>query len=390
MWGREIKSRLAILEAEQKKRTLRTFSGANDAYIRLEDQQLLNLASNNYLGLAGDLRLARAQSDAALEFGSGAAASRLVSGNHLMYEKAETALQKWKDTEAALICGSGYMANMGVLQSLAGRNDVVFSDRLNHASIVDGIVASRAGHKRYRHNDLENLERLLMKTSGGKRKIIVTDSVFSMDGDVADLVGLVRLKEKYDALLIVDEAHAGGVFGPKGRGKTDELNLKEKVDVQIGTFSKALGSYGAYITGRKWLIDYLINKMRSLIYTTALPPAILGAIIQSIQIVEAEPERREQLVANSLLFREQLERAGLHTYESTTQIIPVRVGSNKAALEFAEQLQTEGIAAIAIRPPTVPEGDARIRFAVSALHKEADLQDAAKKIIRIASGMKII
>ncbi|WLV24359.1 8-amino-7-oxononanoate synthase [Aciduricibacillus chroicocephali] len=389
-WETDIRLELEKLAEQKLQRHLRTSRQSKGAKIEHEGKLLLNLASNDYLGLAGDERLLEAQVKAAERYGAGAGASRLVTGSHPLYEATEQALIAWKGTEGALICGSGYTANIGVLSSLLSRHDVVFSDRLNHASIIDGILLSRAEHKRYRHNDMGHLEKLLQKTPEGKRKLIVTDSVFSMDGDTANLDELVRLKEKYGALLVVDEAHAGGVFGPEGKGLCAALGVDEAVDIQIGTFSKAFGSYGAYITGKRWLIDFLVNRMRSLIYTTALPPAVLGSAMESLQIIRDEDWRREKLQRNADYLRRKLIEAGFHTYESMTQIIPVRIGENEQAIQFSKELQEAGISAIAIRPPTVPKGEARIRFAVSALHEEEDLAGAAVTIADLAEKLHTI
>lgn len=383
-WQETIERRLAELGEQKKRRQLRIFSGTGAHGSFGEGQLMLNLASNDYLGLAADPRLAEAQGRAARKYGAGAGASRLLTGNHPLYEEAEQAIMDWKQTEAALICGSGYMANVGVLTALLERHDLVYSDRLNHASIVDGIVLSRAELKRYRHNDMDHLESLLQKAPLEKRKLIVTDSVFSMDGDVANLTELIRLKEKYNALLIVDEAHAGGIYGKEGRGMCAELGVDDTVDIQIGTFSKAFGSCGAYVTGKQWMIDYLLNRMRSLIYTTALPPAVLGSIIEGIRIVRTEPERRMRLLENAALFRGELIAGGLDIYGSTTQIVPVRAGTNEQVLTLSASLQKAGIAAVAIRPPTVPAGEARIRFAVSAIHKEEELIEAAAYVMELA------
>jgi len=383
MWETEIKARLAAIKDKAALRSLQTTDGAAGNHVELGGKQLLNLASNNYLALAGDKRLTATQAAAAERYGTGAAASRLVTGNHPLYEAAEKTLIKWKKCEAALIMGSGYTANLGLLTALAGRHDVIFSDRLNHASIVDGIIASRAEHKRYRHLDTAHLEQQLRRTPADKRKIIITDSVFSMDGDTARLTELVEMKKRYNALLIVDEAHAAGVYGPAGRGLVYEYGLEDDVDIQMGTFSKALGSAGAYITGKSWMIEYLLNTMRSLIYTTALPPAVLAASIEAMQIAEAEPDRRSRLHENSALFRKALETAGFHTYGSTTQIVPIRVGDNETALAFSRALQDAGIAAVAIRPPTVPEQEARIRFAIHAGLEKDQLIWAAGEIVRI-------
>ncbi|MFX3660579.1 MAG: aminotransferase class I/II-fold pyridoxal phosphate-dependent enzyme, partial [Ectobacillus sp.] len=254
-------------------------------------------------------------------------------------------------------------------------------DRLNHASIVDGILLSKAEHRRYKHIDLDHLEKLLQNTDATKQKLIVTDTVFSMDGDTAYLEGLVQLKEKYGALLMVDEAHAGGIYGREGAGLAHENGLAEHVDVHMGTFSKALGCYGAYIAGNRLLIEYLTNKMRSLIFTTGLPPSTVGSIQQAIMIVKEDEARRSRLLDNGMMLRTALSEAGFDIGLSTTHIVPLIIGSNEATVRFSNRLQEEGIAAIAVRPPTVPDNSSRIRLTVTASHTIEEIQWAVDTII---------
>ncbi|MGG1559720.1 8-amino-7-oxononanoate synthase [Geobacillus thermoleovorans] len=379
----EICFELNKLEQKAQKRQLRR-AEASGASVILNGKPMLNLASNNYLGLADDQRLIEAGCEAMQRYGAGAGASRLVVGNHPLYERAEAALKQWKQAEAALIFNSGYTANIGVLTALIRRDDLVFSDEWNHASLIDGIRLSKAACFRYRHNDIDQLESLLKQSSPAKRKWIVTDAVFSMDGDLAPLSELVELKRRYRAMLIVDEAHSGGVFGPNGEGLLCHFGLeKEENVIAIGTFSKALGSFGAYVTGEPWLIDYLINSARSFIFTTALPPAVLAANEAAIHIVQSEPERRGRLHALSERFRTKLTQLGFGTGGSETPIVPVIVGPNDQAVAMSELLQEAGIAAVAIRPPTVPEGTARIRFSITAAMTEEDI-DMAVDCIALA------
>jgi len=357
---------------------------AEEPWLIRNGKRMLNLASNNYLGLAGDRRLKEASIVATKEYGVGATASRLVVGNYALYEEVEQSVCDWKETEKAIIVNSGYSANVGAISSLVGRHDIVFSDKLNHASIVDGIMLSGAEHKRYRHNNLEHLEKSLQMTPVAKRKLIVTDTVFSMDGDVAHLKELIMLKEKYGALLMVDEAHAGGIYGRHGAGLAHvEQGLSEGIDIHMGTFSKALGCYGAYLAGDALCIDYMKNMMRSFIFTTALPPGTLGAMKCAIEIVKKDEGRRQRLLENGAYFRNALEEVGFNIGDSSTHIVPIIVASNEATLHFSEKLQEAGIAAIAIRPPTVPYNSSRIRFAVTSEHTKADLQWAIEQIIRI-------
>ncbi|ANB61100.1 8-amino-7-oxononanoate synthase [Anoxybacteroides amylolyticum] len=377
-----------LAEKAQKRKLYEADS--DGCFVWMDGKKLFNLASNNYLGLANDERLIEASVRAAKTYGAGATASRLIVGNFSLYQEAEAALAEWKGSEAALIVNSGYTANVGILSAIAGRGAVIFSDKWNHASIVDGAILSRADVKRYRHNDIDHLEALLQKTDKQKRKIIVTDTVFSMDGDIAPLCELVRLKEAYGALLVVDEAHASGVYGEKGEGLAHHLGIAEQVDLQMGTFSKALGAFGAYVAGKKVLIDYLINHMRSFIFTTALPPAVLGAIRAAVAVVQEAHERRRQLHELSFYFRTRLQALGFDTGRSITQIVPVIVGDNERAVRFSRHLQERGIAAVAIRPPTVPEGTARIRFSLMATMTKEQLDWALAQIAAVGKEMKVI
>lgn len=383
-WNLHFQSSLNHMKEKSQYRHVVVTNQAEEPWLIRNGKRMLNLASNNYLGLAGDKRLKEASIVATRQYGVGATASRLVVGNYSLYEEVEQSVCDWKETEKAIIVNSGYLANVGAISSLVGRHDIVFSDKLNHASIVDGILLSGAEHKRYRHNDLEHLEKLLQMTPVAKRKLIVTDTVFSMDGDVAYLKELIMLKEKYGALLMVDEAHAGGVYGKHGAGLAHiEQGLSQKIDIHMGTFSKSLGCYGAYLAGDAICIDYMKNTMRSFIFTTALPPGTLGAMKRAIEIVKKDEGRRQRLLENGAYFRNALEEAGFNIGDSSTHIVPIIMASNEAALHFSEKLQEAGIAAIAIRPPTVPYNSSRIRFAVTSEHAKADLQWAIEQIIRI-------
>lgn len=389
-WEDDIKVELEQLEQLSQKRSLRKIEDGQLPWLYLNGKHMINLASNNYLGLAGDRRLAEAGIEALNKYGAGSTASRLIIGNHPLYEQAESSLIAWKGMESGIILNSGYTANIGIISALMDRNSVIFSDKYNHASIVDGIILSRAKFQRYRHCDLNHLEDLLKRSPADQRKLIITDTVFSMDGDIAPLAGLVFLKEKYNAILMVDEAHSSGIFGNQGEGLVHAYNLQEKVDIHMGTFSKGLGCYGAYIVGKKWMIKFLINKMRSFIFTTALPPAVLGSISTAIDIVRIEQFRRKELMEHSNYFRSSLSKLGFQLGTSETQIIPVIIGSNEQTMLFSQKLQEEGIAAIAVRPPTVPEGQARIRFTVMATHERNDLEQAVDKIALVGRKLGVI
>lgn len=382
---------LAALEAQALRRRLSVVDEVlPGGKVRVGERVLLNLSSNDYLGLAQDPRLIAAARNAAARWGVGAGASRLVTGHLALHEAVEARLGRFKGTEAAVIFSTGYMTNLGVISALVGPGDLVFSDRLNHASIYDGIRLSGAELRRFPHRDMDRLEKLLKEAPSGKTRLIVTDSVFSVDGDLAPLHTLVELKERYGALLMIDEAHATGVLGPRGAGLAEALGLTARVEVHMGTFSKALGSLGGYVAGDRRLIDYLHNKARSFIFSTALPPPVLGAIDQALDIVVQEPERRRYLSEQAETFRCGLQEAGFNTLESETQIVPVLVGDNARTLEFAARLRAEGIMAVALRPPTVPPGKARVRFSLSAAHSAADLAQALDTIIRVGREMQII
>ncbi len=392
-WMRE---ELERMQQRSQLRTLHPAAVSEDGWIVRDGGKMLNLASNHYLGLEQRLDaglLERFEREAAEIGGSvrtGAGASRLIVGDDPVFSRFEREFARFKGTESCLLFSSGYMANVGVISSLVGRHDLVFSDRLNHASIIDGITLSRAEHIRYRHRDMDHLESLLRKADPHKRKLIVTDSVFSMDGSIAPLKELAALKNRYGAMLMVDEAHSGGIFGTNGEGLTHALGLTGDVDIQMGTFSKAYGAYGAYVAGDAILIDYLVNKARSFIYTTALPPVVIMAIRHNWRIVREEGWRREQLREKSAWFRTQLQKAGFHTGESECQIVPVVVGDNERTLRFGETLRQAGIAAVAIRPPTVPEGTARIRFTLMSTHRYEDLEWAVRTIAEAGRRLGII
>ncbi|MFE4709359.1 8-amino-7-oxononanoate synthase [Paenibacillus sp. NPDC056722] len=354
------------------------------------EQVLLNLSSNDYLGLSQHPAILEVMREALLTEGAGSGASRHVTGNRASYSRLEEALADWQNCEAALVFANGYMANSGVISALVGRGDVVFSDQLNHASIVDGIVLSRAEHARYRHNNMEHLRTLLDKYRDKRRKLIVTDAVFSMDGDQAPLRELAALKREYGAMLMVDEAHSGGIYGGRGEGLSHELGLQDDVDIHMGTFSKSFGVYGAYICGSRMVIRWLVNKARPLIYSTALPPSIVAGITKALVLVQEEHWRRERLCAASRLFRSLLCDAGFNIGAGDSPIVPLIVGNNDLALRFSRALEEEGILAVAIRPPTVPDGTARIRFSLSAVHSDKELTHAAVRIHNVSLRLGVL
>jgi 8-amino-7-oxononanoate synthase len=384
----QLAQELAALESQALRRRLQTLEEVlPGGKVRLGGEVLLNLSANDYLGLAQDPRLIAAAQAAAARWGAGAGASRLVAGHLGLHEAAEAHLSAFKGTEAAAIFSTGYMANLGTISALVGPGDALFCDKLNHASIYDGIKLSGANLQRFPHRDLNRLEDLLRKNQSARRRLIITDSVFSVDGDLAPLAEIVALKERCGAALMIDEAHATGVLGSRGAGLAEALGLTARIEVHMGTFSKALGSLGGYVAGDRRLIDYLHNRARSFIYSTALAPPVLGAIEAALEIVAREPQRRAYVLEEAEKFRRGLEQAGLDTLGSETQIVPVLVGENARTLEFAARLRQQGLLAVALRPPTVPPGRARVRFSLSAAHRREDLAAALDIITRTAGEM---
>lgn len=371
-------------------RELKTVTGAPGEWVEVGGQRLLNLSSNNYLGLANHPELREASIQAIKEWGCGATSARLMAGNYGLYDQVEDELARFKKTEAALMFNSGYTANLGIITALAGRGDLIISDRLNHASIVDGIRLSGAEFRRYRHADMGDLERCLQKGEGYRRKIVITDSVFSMDGDLAPLREIVELKERYGAVLMVDEAHGGGIFGQNGRGLAEYLGVSDRVEINMGTLGKAFGCAGAYVAGRKVLVDYLRNRARSFVFTTALPPAVLGCVQAAIRMVERESWRREEVLAKAAWVRAELGRRGFNSLTSESQIIPIMVGDNATTLEFSRRLTEANIWAVAVRPPTVPPRAARLRLTVLATHSREDLAGAVERITGLGSELGIV
>lgn len=357
-------------------RSLRHLEGEPGPRIVVNGQSVLLLCSNNYLGLAADKRLKQAAREALDTFGCGATGSRLISGNLEPYRTLERELAEWKGREAALVFSSGYQANLGAISALTGPGDVIFSDALNHASLIDGCRLSRADVVVYDHCNPEDLERKLTRGSRFRRRLIVTESVFSMDGDLAPLEDLVFLANRHGAMLMVDEAHGTGVFGPTGSGLVEELGMQQKVDIQMGTFSKALGSFGGYIAGSRDFIRYLVQKARSLIFTTGLPPAVLAASTAALRIARTEPERRAALWRRVHQLREGLSEIGFPPGSSMSQILPILLGDDRRAMSACRFLLRRGVLAQGIRPPTVPLGTARLRIAPIATHTQGDISCA--------------
>ncbi len=378
---------LEELRGQGMLRSLRTIAGAQGPRVTMEGREVLLLCSNNYLGLASHPRLVEAACAATARYGVGSGASRLVSGTMELHERLERRIAAFKGTSAALVFNSGFAANTGIIQGLTGPDDLIFSDAINHASIVDGCRLSRARTVVYPHNDVDALEGL-MRAEAPRRKgrwLIVTDGVFSMDGDIAPLAALVELKERYQALLMVDDAHGTGVLGETGRGTAEHLGCLDRIDLQMGTFGKALGGFGAYLAADRVLIDTLINRSRPFIFSTSLPPGVLAAAEAAFDLVESDEgrRRREALRNNRELFAGLLARQGLDLLGSTTQIVPVLTGEPARTMAASARLFEAGVFVQGIRPPTVAVGRCRLRATLMADHQPEELERAAGLIARV-------
>lgn len=386
-----LQKRLDAIRGKGLLRSMRQVTGVG-ARIAVDGQDCLLFCSNNYLGLADHPALREAAAEAALSFGSSSGASRLVSGNLALHDQLEASLADWKGTETALIFNSGYAANTGIIAAIAGRGDLIFSDRLNHASIVDGALLSGARLIRYPHNDMAALARLLDEHPASGLRLIVSDGVFSMDGDLAPLQELAALAKQYDALLMVDDAHGGGILGPEGRGSAALAGVQSEVHLQMGTLGKALGSFGAYVACSKFMRDYLVNRSRSLIFSTSLPPAVLAASLAAIRIIRSgDGDRlRQQLAANVALFRTALRSHGLEVPEGITPIIPIVVGDPDTTMAFSRHLMEQGLFVQGIRPPTVPQGTSRLRCTLMATHGQDDLRRGADLIAATARRLGVL
>lgn len=386
----QLKDEIDSLKESGLYRQMRLMEGEQREKVAIDGKEVLNFCSNNYLGLANSERLKQAAKEAIDRYGFGSGASRLVVGNTVLHKKLEERIAAFKGCEAALLFNSGYAANLGAISALCEKGDIIFSDKLNHASIIDGILLSRAEFKRYPHKDTDVLEGMLKSSNGFRRKIIITDSVFSMDGDIAPLPKIVKLAERYNAWVYVDEAHATGVLGKKGKGAIEHFGLDGRAHIQMGTLSKAAGSFGAFVCGSKTLIEYLINKSRGFIYTTSLPPVICAASLAALEIIEKEPRLRDRLWENVEFLREGLRQLGFGTSDSQTPIIPILTEEPGVTMEFSRRLFKEGIFVQGIRPPTVPEGKSRLRVTVTAAHKRSHLEKALDSFRRIGRESKLI
>ncbi|MGZ4214217.1 MAG: glycine C-acetyltransferase, partial [Actinomycetota bacterium] len=356
--------------------TIRTLEREQNARTRFDGKDVVNLASNNYLGLAAHPRLKEAAAKAAMEFGAGSGAVRTIAGTMTLHKTLEERFAAFKDAESAILFQSGFTANAGCVAAILGPEDVIVSDQLNHASIIDGARLSRATIKVFPHKDTEAAATLLDEASGARRRLLITDGVFSMDGDIAPLPDLVKVAEAHGAIMMIDDAHASGVLGPGGKGTVAHFGLQGRVDIQVGTLSKALGSLGGYIAGPKHLSDYLANRGRPFLFSTSHPPAVVAAALAALDVMTDEPDRIERLWANTRYFQDGLHALGFDTGASETPITPVIVGEDRAAAEFARRLWDDNVFCPAIVFPTVPRGRARVRAILTAAHTTTDLDRA--------------
>ena len=368
----------------------RMLEGAQEPLARYDGHEVINLASNNYLGLANHARLKAAARRAIDELGVGSGAVRTIAGNMAIHRELEDELARFKHTEATLLYQSGFTANAGTVAALLGKEDIIVSDELNHASIIDGARLSGADKKIYPHKDVAAARALLRESRGARRLLLITDGVFSMDGDIAPLPDLVAVAEEFGAIMMVDDAHASGVLGQSGRGTVDHFNLHGRVHVQVGTLSKAFAGQGGYVAGSRSLVDYLIHRARPLLFSTSHPPSVAASALAAVRLVQEEPELIERLWDNTRFFKKGLTQLGWDTGASETPITPVMVGDERLTMELSDRLFADGVFALGIAFPTVPRGKSRIRTIVTAGHTRTHLQRALDAFERIGREMKLV
>jgi len=389
----------AVLDELKAKGThfkLRVLDDQQAPVCHYDGREVVNLASNNYLGLANHPMLIEASLKATKELGVGSGAVRTIAGTMRIHMELEEKIARFKNAEACVVFQSGFAANAGTVSAILGKEDFILSDELNHASIIDGARLSRAKIKVFRHKDVDHCEELLKEiASEPGHKLVITDGVFSMDGDIGPVNKLAVLAEKYGAIMMVDDAHASGVLGRNGRGSVDHFGMHGRVDVQVGTLSKAIGSLGGYVCGSKDLIDYLYHRARPFLFSTSHPPSVAASCIAAFDILETEPERIDRLWKNTKYFQGELKRAGfniggVNTPATETPITPVIVGEGRAAMDFSRALFDEGVMGTGIAFPTVPEGKARIRLILTSEHTKAQLDRALETLDRVAKRMGIL
>ncbi len=378
------------LKQNHRFRQLRVVGGAEMAVCVIDGKEVINLSSNNYLGLTTHPHMKEAGINAIKTHGVGTAAVRTIIGTMDLHEELETRLAAFKHTEAALTFQSGFATNQGIIQALMDEGDAIISDELNHASIIDGIRLSKASRHIFRHADMNDLEAKLKEAQNARTKLVISDGVFSMDGDIVKLPDIVELGEKYGAAVYVDDAHASGVLGRNGRGSVDHFDLNGRVDVQVGTLSKAFGCQGGYVAGIQPLRDFLIHKARTMLFSNALPPSVMASCLAAIDVLENEPERIEKMWENARYFKSALKKLGFDIGESETPITPVIAGSGERAMKLSDRLFEEGIFAQGIGYPTVPEARSRVRTIVTAGHTKENLDTAIAAFEKVGKELGII
>jgi glycine C-acetyltransferase len=384
-----IDKELTALKEAGLYRSLRRVDGEQGPTLVIDGREVLNFCSNNYLGLANHPALRAAAKQAVDRYGCGSGASRLISGNMELHEKLEERIAWLKGTPAALVFNSGYQANSGLFSCLVGEGDTIFSDALNHASIIDGCRLTRARVVVFAHGNLNQLEDELKKTVSGGRRLIATETLFSMDGDEAPLAEIVDLAERFGAMVVVDEAHATGVFGPKGAGIVAKLGLGDRIPIQMGTLGKALGGFGAYVAGSQALRELMINRCRTFIFTTSLPPSVLATSLAAIELLEKEPQRRLALWHNCRTLRDGLKKAGFTLGESQSPIQPIIIGGAQKCMALSARLLQKAVFCQGIRPPTVPAGTSRLRATVMATHSHEHLHRALGAFQEVAQEIRL-
>jgi len=386
-----LKEQLAELDRAGTTLHPRTLEGEQRARARFDGRDVINLASNNYLGLAAHPRMKKAAAEAALEYGAGSGAVRTIAGTMTLHAELERRFAAFKGAEASIMFQSGFTANSGTVGALLGKEDVIVSDQLNHASIIDGARLSRAQIRVFPHKDAVAADNLLQETKeSGRHQLLITDGVFSMDGDIAPLPDLVEVAEKHGAIMMIDDAHASGVLGKNGRGTVDHFGLHGRVDIQVGTLSKAIGVLGGFIAGPQHLIDWLVNRGRPFLFSTSAPPAVVAACIEALNILEEEPDRVDRLWDRTRFFKKGLTELGFDTGASETPITPVIAGEETKAVELSAMLWDEGVFSPAIVFPTVAKGSSRVRTIVTAEHSEEDLQEALDAFERVGKKLGLI
>ncbi len=367
---------LVQLKRDGLYRTLRQLGGEQLPVARFDGREVINLSSNNYLGLTTHPQLKEAALQAVRSLGVGSGSVRTIAGTMELHMELERRIAAFKKTEACVVFQSGFTANAGTVSSLLGKSDLILSDELNHASIIDGARLSRAEIRVFPHRDVDALERLLEETRDNPRRLVITDGVFSMDGDIAPLPQIAALARAHGTIMMIDDAHSSGVLGRAGRGTVDHFDLHGQIDVQVGTLSKAIGVLGGYVCGSRSLIEYLYHRARPFLFSTSHPPAVAAACLAAFDVLEGEPERIERLWSNTRRFKEGLKRLGFDTGISETPITPIIVGEAELAMRFSDRLFERGLFAQGIGYPTVPKGKARLRTIVTATHSESDLDRA--------------